>query len=171
MSTVSLEFWLMLGYAVSLAVVALLLEWAACHAARCSHRLTTGGFTYPPERDVWRCPRDHHLFPILSDSLRGVVIYRAPASACNSCPSKRACTDSHEGRQIERREVNSIDHGMRRFHCAFSLTLFALASLILVIELFRTGGLYPRIAISAMLILFYKLIERLCANFGEGGTV
>jgi hypothetical protein len=157
--------------AAGLAIVALLLEWAARHAARRSQTLSTGGFTYHAERDIWRCPRDRHLFPILSDSLKGVVVYRAPASACNSCPSKPACTDSNEGRQIERRDLNSIEHGMQRFHCAFSLTLFVLASLILVIELFRVGGLYPRLAISATLVLFYKIIQKLLVNLGQVGAV
>ena len=43
---------------------------------------------------------------------------------------------------------------MKRFHCAVSLTLLALASLILFVELFRTGGLYPRIVLASTLTLF-----------------
>jgi heme A synthase len=163
----SLEFALMLGYAVSLAIIAVVLEWAARYAARRSHKVSTAGFTYHQERDVWRCPQDQHLFPIFSDSLKGVVVYRAPASACNSCHSKAACTDSGEGRQIERRNFDSVELGMQRFHRVLSVTLFVLASLILVIELFRTSALYPRIALLATLIVFYKMIERLCSSFRE----
>ncbi|MBV9677939.1 MAG: hypothetical protein JO185_16490 [Acidobacteriaceae bacterium] len=163
----SLEFVLMLGYALSLAIIAVVLERAARYAARRSHQISTAGFTYHPERDVWRCHKDQHLFPILSDSLKGVVVYRAPASACNSCPSKAACTDSADGRQIERRDLDSIEHGMQRFHRVLSVMLFVLASLILVIELFRTSPLYSRLALLATLIVFYKIIERLCTDLGE----
>jgi hypothetical protein len=85
MARVSLQFILMLGYAVSLAFIALLLEWAARYAHRRSLGASTIGFTYHPERDIWRCPQDQYLFPIFSISAKGVLIYRAPAAACNSC--------------------------------------------------------------------------------------
>lgn len=168
MAGVSLEFVLMLGYAVSLAFIALLLEWAARRAHRRSLGVSTAGFTYHPERDVWRCPQDHHLFPILSDSAKGVVIYRAPASACNSCNSKAACTDSDHGRQIERRDLKGVEFGMQRFHRAVSLTLLVLASLILTVELLRASGLYPRIALTSVLILFCLIVQRLCRNLTQG---
>ena len=171
MGAVSLEFGLMLGYAVCLAIIALLLEWAARHAHRRSLRVSTAGFIYHPERDIWRCPQDQHLFPIFSDSLKGVVVYRAPASACNSCPSKAACTDSDGGRTIERKDRGGLEFGMRHFHRAISLTLLVLAALILIVEFFRTTALYPRIALFAVLVLFYKIIERLCANFSLGGPI
>jgi len=86
-----------------------------------------------------------------SDSGKGKVIYRAPASACNACPRKAACTDSDHGREIER-NVCDIEHGMKQFHRAVSLTLLLLASLILVVELFRIDGIYPRIVLAATLI-------------------
>jgi heme A synthase len=167
MSGMSMEFILMLGYAISLAFIALLLELAARHAHRRSLSTSTAGFTYHPERDVWRCPRDQHLFPVFSDSVRGVVVYRAPAAACNSCPSKAACTDSDRGREIGRRDPNSVEFGMKRFHRLVSITLLLLASLILVVELFRTGGLYPRIVLIAILALFCAVVQRLCANISQ----
>src|SRR5215469_3778724 len=138
MAGVSLECILMWGYAVSLGLLALVLEWVAGHANKRSMGIATTGFTYHPEKDIWRCPKDQHLFPIFSDQARGVVVYRAPASACNACPSKAACTDSSHGRKIERRTLGDVEHGMKKFHRAMSLTLLALASLILVVELFRT---------------------------------
>src|SRR6516225_1879369 len=145
MSGVSLECILMLGYAISLALIALLLEWVAGHAHRRSLRFSTAGFTYHPDRDIWRCPRDQHLFPVFSDSATGRVIYRAPAATCNACPSKAACTDSSDGREIQRSTLSELEHGMKRFHRVVSLTLLVLASLILVVELFRTGSVYPTI--------------------------
>ncbi len=168
MAGVSLESVLMLGYAVSLAFIALLLEWAAQHAHRRSLGVSTAGFTYHPERDVWRCPQDQHLFPILSDSAKGVVIYRAPASACNSCRSKAACTDSDHGRQIERKDLKGLEFGMQRFHRAVSLTLLVLASLILAVELLRSSGFYSRIALTSVLVLFCLVVQRLYRNLTQG---
>jgi heme A synthase len=164
MAHISLEYVLMLGYAVSLALIALLLEWAAGHAHRRSLGVSTAGFTYNPERDMWRCPQDQHLFPIFSDSAKGVVVYRAPASACNSCRSKAACTDSDRGREIERSDLNGIEYGMRRFHRAVSFTLLVLASLILMVELFRTSSPYQRIVLGSVFMLFYLIGQRLSAN-------
>jgi len=49
---------------------------------------------------------------------------------------------------------------MKRFHRAVSLTLFALASLILVVELFRTVGLNARIVLASTLAIFCIMIQR-----------
>ena len=163
-ASVPLECVLMLGYAVFLAAVAFLLEWAARHAHRRSVAASTAGFSYHAEHDIWKCPRDQHLFPVFSDSAKGKVIYRAPAEACNACPSKAACTDSSHGREIERSNSSQLEHGMKRFHRAVSLTLFVLASLILVIELFRTGGFYARIVLASTLTMFCILIQRLASR-------
>jgi hypothetical protein len=160
---VSLEFILMLGYAIALGLIALLLEFAARHAHKRSLSISTIGFTYHPERDVWRCPRDQHLFPVFSDPAKGTVTYRAPASVCNACISKAACTDSDKGREIERNLAGSLEYGMQRFHRAMSLTLLTLASLILVIEVFRAGGFYPRAALAVVLTLFCVTALRLGA--------
>ena len=54
MSPISIEFLLMLGYAVFLALIALILEFAARHAHRRSLSMRTAGFTYHSERDVWQ---------------------------------------------------------------------------------------------------------------------
>ena len=167
MAGIPLESIVMLGYAVLLGLIAVLLEWAARHAHRRSVAASTAGFSYHPEHDIWRCPRDQHLFPVSSDSARGKVIYRAPAEACNACPSKAACTDSNHGREIERSDLSQVEHGMKRFHRAVSLTLFALASLILVVELFRTVGLYARIVLASTLAIFCIMIQRLSAKLEE----
>ena len=160
MAGASLECILMLAYALSLGLIALLLEWVAGHAHRRSLRASTGGFTYHPDRDIWSCPRDQHLFPVFSDSVRGKVIYRASASACNTCPSKAACTDSSNGREIER-NLSDVEYGMKRFHRGISLTLLVLASLILIVELFRAGGVYPRLVLAMALLAFCAFIRRL----------
>src|SRR5215472_10889143 len=167
MAGVPLECILMLAYAVSLALIALLLEWVAHHAHRRSLGLSTAGFTYHPDQDIWRCPEDQHLFPVFSDPVRGMVIYRASAATCNACPSKAACTGSNQGREIERSNVSELEYGIARFHRAVSLTLLVLASAILAVELVRTGGLYPRVVLAAPLTLFFVRIRNLAAKLSQ----
>lgn len=161
MTGVSIEFILMLGYAIALALIAFLLELAARHAHRRSLSISTVGFTYHADRDIWRCPEEQHLFPVFTDWSKHTVVYRAPASVCNSCRRKEACTDSNHGRTIERTTSAGLEYGMQRFHRAMSVTLLVLANLILLIELFRARGLYPRIILAGMLVLFCLLILRL----------
>ena len=167
MPRVPLECILMLAYAVSLGLIALVLEWVAHHAHRRTLGLSTAGFTYHPEQDIWRCPEDQRLLPVSSDSSRKTVTYRAPAAACNACPCKAACTDSSEGREIERSNLSGLEYGMKRFHRAVSLTLLVLASVILAVELVRTGGLYPRIVLAATLALFCLMIQHLSAKLSQ----
>lgn len=167
MDGTSLEFVLMLGYAICLAFIALLLELAARHAHRRSLGTSTAGFTYHPDRDIWSCPRDQHLFPVFSDSAKGIAIYRAPATACNSCRSKAACTDSDHGREIRKRDFNGLEYGMMRFHRVMSITLLVLASLMLFVELFRAGSLFARIILISVLILFCMMVQRLCTNLAQ----
>jgi len=168
MAGLPLECALMLGYAFLLALIALALEWVAGHAHRRSLSSSTVGFTYHPERDVWRCPQDQHLFPIFSDSASGRTIYRAPADACNSCRSKAACTDSHHGREIEKSNPTDVENGMKRFHRALSLTLLVLASVIILVELLRTGGLYVKFVLGGIVALFSLVIQRLSGRFRLG---
>lgn len=154
MPGVSLEFVLMLGYAITLALIAFLLELAARHAHHRSLSICTVGFTYHPDRDIWRCPEEQHLFPVFSDWSKKTVVYRAPASTCNACRRKAACTDSNNGREIERKTSSGLEYGMQRFHRAMSVTLLVLASLILVVELFRANGIYPRLLLAGVLAVF-----------------
>jgi len=168
MAGVPLEYVLMLGYALSLGLIALLLEPVTRLLQRRSVRFSTAGFTYHPDQDIWRCPRDQHLVPVFSDCVNGTVIYRAPAATCNACPSKAACTDSDQGRQIERSSLSEVELGIARFHRGVSLTLLVLASLILVVELVRTGGLLPSIVLAATLTLFCLLIQHLSAKVSCG---
>jgi hypothetical protein len=167
MAGVPLECILLAGYAGGLALIALLLEWVAHHAHRRSLGLSTAGFTYHPDQDIWRCPKDQHLFPVFSDPVRGTVICRASAAICNACPSKAACTDSNQGREIERSNVSELEYGIALFHRAVSLTLLVLASVILAVELLRTGGLYPRAVLAAALTLFCVRIRHLAAKLSQ----
>jgi hypothetical protein len=154
------EFVLALVYAIFLAVLAFLLELAARHAHRRSLTVSTIGFTYHPERDIWRCPEDQHLFPIFADAIKGTVVYRAHAETCNACRSKSVCTDSDRGRLIERKSPGRLQYGMQRFHRGVSLTLLILASLILAVEICRVSGFYPRTVLVAILLFFGALVIR-----------
>ncbi len=161
MAGFSMELVLAIGYSAFLAIIALVLELVARHMHQRTRGLSTVGFTYHPERDVWSCPRDQHLFPVFSDPRRGKVVYRAPASVCNACPSKAACTDSNTGRVVERLENESVESGMLRFHRVFSFMLLLLSGLIVTIEFFRTHASQPRTALAAMFLLLFAGVLRL----------
>jgi len=45
------------------------------------------------------------------------------------------------------------------------VTLLVFASLILIVELFRAAGFYPRIALASALVLFSLMIQHLAAKF------
>jgi hypothetical protein len=161
-----LECILVLVYAIVLGLVAFLLECVAGYTHRRSMTMSTAGFTYHADRDVWRCPKDQHLFPIFSDSASGKVIYRAPAAACNACPSKAACTDSNQGREVHR-NIGDVESGMKRFHRAVSLTLLILASSAISVELFRVSGTIPQLVLVFTLVLFVLVIKNLSISLAH----
>ena len=68
---------------------------------------------------------------------------------------------SDHGREIERKTTGDLQYGMQRFHRAMSVTLLVLASLILVVELFRDKTFYPRILLAGVLVLFCAVVLRL----------
>ena len=60
-----------------------------------------------------------------------------------------------------RSTLNKMECGTKRLHHAVSLTLLVLANLIVLVELFRSSGLYPRIVLALALTVFWTLIQRL----------
>jgi hypothetical protein len=167
MPSLTLECILMLGYAALLALIAFLLESVSSLAHRRTGNFRTAGFKYHSGQDIWRCPEDQHLFPVFSDPARGVVVYRASAPVCNACRSKPVCTDSNQGREIERRIVPGLEYGVMRFHRGISLMLLVLASLILIVELLRSEGLYPRLILISALAVFCSVIVRLSLKMSQ----
>lgn len=125
------------GYAVLLMGVAATLELVARHSHRLSEQFHVAGFTYHPQLDAWKCPTGQHLERRESDYGRRLVVYQAPAHACNVCHCKTNCTDSDDGRRIEQRLDSWLRSEIRRFHRGLSLVLLLLAALILAAE---TGG-------------------------------
>ncbi len=161
MPDASIRFLLILAYAAMLALIAYVLERVARHAHRRSLRMRTVGFTYHPERDIWRCPEEQHLFPVFTDWTKKSVVYQASASTCNACKRKHACTDSNDGRRVERRLSEDLEYGMQRFHRVLSITLLTLASVLMVIDLFQPASVYPRIGSAVILMLFLISLQRL----------
>ncbi|WIM93042.1 hypothetical protein ACTOB_005007 [Actinoplanes oblitus] len=136
------------GYAGLLLVVAAALERLARHTATRSERYRTAGFTYQPEHDLWMCPRDEPLWPHRVDREHRLVRYRARPSVCNACPVKTDCTPSHHGREITR-PIDPWPHSEAgRFHRGVSVTLTALA----VVLLLATLGIHHRPAETAVLV-------------------
>jgi hypothetical protein len=128
---VSPEVLLALGYAGALVLGALVLEWLSAHTHRRSLRWRTAGFTFVAEHDHWVCPEGEHLWPHEFDHERRLVRYRAKAHVCNGCPSKAACTDSADGREIVR-PLDPWPHSEAgRFHRVIALLMLVLALLVL----------------------------------------
>lgn len=148
-----LEVLLALIYVLFLAGVAFLLEFLASHAQKRSERYKSSGFIYFGELDYWECPAGQQLVQLTTDHHRRVAIYRAPATACNSCSLKLNCTDSNSGRVLERRLDVRIESELRRFHRGISLALLLLSTLILVAETFRYSQSQDRLALVSLLIL------------------
>jgi hypothetical protein len=125
------------GYAGLLIAGAFALEWLSAHTHRRSLRYRTAGFAYHADHDHWECPEGEHLWPHEFDHERRLVRYRAEAHVCNACPRKAACTDSDRGREIVR-PLDPWPHSEAgRFHRGVSLTLVALAVLIVLVAAAR----------------------------------
>jgi Transposase DDE domain len=122
------------AYAGALVAGAFLLEWVSAHTHRRSMRYRTAGFTYHEDLDHWECPQGERLWPYEYDHQRRLVRYRAKAHACNVCPLKERCTDSHDGREIVR-PVDPWPHSEAgRFHRTIAIVMVSLGALIAVVE-------------------------------------
>jgi hypothetical protein len=133
----NVEVILAAAYAAALVLGAFGLEWLSAHTHRRALRYRTAGFTYDAAHDHWRCPEGEHLWPHEFDHERRLVRYRAKAHICNGCPRKPDCTDSDRGREIVR-PLDPWPHSEAgRFHRGVSLTLVALAVLIVLVAAAR----------------------------------
>ena len=149
---VHLEVFLALAYALFLMGVAFLLERLARRSQKRAEGYRHSGFIYFRDLDFWECPAGHQLVQLDTDHQRRVTTYRAPASACNSCSLKLNCTDSDEGRLLERRLDTWLESELRQFHRAISLVLLLLATVILLGEIGRNSSLQDRGALVALLL-------------------
>lgn len=149
---VHLEVFLALAYALFLMGVAFLLERLARRSQKRAEGYRHSGFIYFRDLDYWECPAGHQLVQLHTDHQRRVTTYRASASACNSCSLKLNCTDSDEGRLLERRLDTWIESELRQFHRGISLALLVLATVILLGEIVRYPPLRDREALVALLL-------------------
>jgi hypothetical protein len=140
------------GYAVFLAGSATVLERVARHAHRRSEALPTTGFIYNRALDVWICPTGQHLHRTHGGAELKLLRYRGEARICNECAVKRHCTDSDQGRVIEPHPDSWLQSGLRQFHRGLSLTLLALAFLLLLVEAFRQSGSRTQIGMAFLAI-------------------
>ncbi len=139
MAGVHVEVVLAASYAIFLVGVAYILECLARGSHQRSERYRNSGFVYLHDRDEWECPANRPLRRTATDHQRRVVHYRAPADACNACALKSDCTDSDDGRLLERHLDSWVESELRRFHRGISLVLLVLATLILIAETVRHG--------------------------------
>lgn len=141
------------GYAVFLVGTAAALDLLARHSHLRSQRFRTAGFRYHDHLDAWECPEGQHLWPRTFDRERRLVRYRGRPQVCNACPSKAACTDSDEGREV----VRFLDDWPRleagRFHRGLALTLIVLAAVIAAAALARHHGPAEVAALGGVLAL------------------
>ena len=149
---IHLEVFLALAYALFLMGVAFLLEHLGRRSQKRAEGYRNSGFIYFRELDYWECPAGHQLVQLNTDHQRRITYYRAPASACNSCSLKLNCTDSDEGRLLERRLDTWIESELRRFHRGMSLALLLLGTIILMAEIFRYPLVRDREALVALLL-------------------
>src|SRR5215471_6393157 len=146
------EVLLALVYALFLTAVACLLELLARRTQTRAEDYRLSGFVYFRELDYFECPAGHQLVQLGTDHHRRIKSYRAPASACNSCSLKLNCTDSDEGRVLEKRWDTWLESEIRHFHRGVSITLLLLATVILSVEIFRYPEPHDRQALALLLL-------------------
>lgn len=163
---VHLEVLLALTYALFLAGIALIFEFLARRSHKRVENYRTAGFIYFGELDYWECPAGHQLVQLSIDHQRKITHYRAPASACNSCSLKSNCTDSNEGRVLEKRLDTWIESELRRFHRGLSLALLVLAIALLLAETFRYTYPHDREALVGFLFPYGFALLKLLPSLG-----
>jgi hypothetical protein len=131
MSAVATESVLAAGYGVFLALVALAIDALARHSHRRSELYRTGGFTYHVHLDAWECPEGERLHRIETDLQQRLARYRAPAHACNACPRKQDCTDSHSGREVTRMLDPWPHSEAGRFHRVIAVAIVGFGLLVI----------------------------------------
>ena len=136
-------------------------------------------FRYDPARDEYRCPAGHALARERVKHTEGVVVYRADAVTCNSCPLKAECTESSRGRIVHRSLYADYLEKVRGYHTTEAYKkamrkrqvwvepLFAEAKLWHGLRRFRRRGL-ENVNIEGLLIAAGQNLKRLLATTGWG---
>lgn len=122
--------WLVASYSIFLLGVAYGFDLLARRVAKRSQAWRNGSFSYHPDHDAWVCPEDQWLWPTTFDPEQRTMRYRAKPSVCNSCPVKKDCTTSDQGREVVR-EVDPWPHSEAgRFHRGLACVIALLALLL-----------------------------------------
>lgn len=136
-------------------------------------------FTYDAERDVMRCPQGTELKFRHRDDAAERWLYRAPASVCNACECKAACTTSTQGRLVGRSfhadylervrayaDTPAYQKAMRK-RSVWIEPLFAEAKDWHGLRRFRLRGL-ANVNIEALLVASVQNLKRWMAATGRG---
>jgi IS5 family transposase len=59
-------------------------------------------FQYMPAKDCFVCPAGQDLYPYDRDDSHQRTRYRAAGGVCRTCPLRSRCTDSRDGRRVQR---------------------------------------------------------------------
>ena len=73
-------------------------------------------FTYDSERDVYTCPGGADLRYRGNSYSTRVRIYQAPTASCEACALRARCTDSGEGRKLNRHFDEDYRERVRSYH-------------------------------------------------------
>ncbi|SDL12865.1 hypothetical protein [Tessaracoccus oleiagri] len=102
MTGIDVAAWFAAGYGVALLLIAHGIDLLAKRSHTSFQDQRNGGFTYHKSHDAWLCPEDEWLFPRSFDPENRVMRYRGNPLVCNSCPVKDNCTESDDGREVQR---------------------------------------------------------------------
>ena len=164
-SGVHVEVVLAVTYAIFLVGVALVLEFLARHSHERSERYRNSGFVYFQNMDSWECPAGWPLRRTETDHQHRIVHYRASPETCNACSLKNNCTDSNDGRLLERRLDSWLESELRRFHRGISLALLFLATVILIAEAVRHAEPRELLIVGCLLVPVGLAETKLFASF------
>ncbi len=120
-----LEVWMILGYAVLVFAGARLTDALARTHFQRARRYAEHGFRYDADADRYHCPRGEQLSLHVIEAEKKIAVYRAPASSCQVCPHKAACTPHDQGRHIYRPLALWAETDVGRFHQWLAVIMFA----------------------------------------------
>jgi hypothetical protein len=136
-------------------------------------------FSYDATQDQYRCPEGHSLRRERVKATEGVIVYRAHAETCNTCPLKAQCTESDRGRILQRSLYADYLDKVRTYHATevykkamrkrqvWVEPLFAEAKVWHGLRRFRLRGL-ENVNIEGLLIAAGQDLKRWLATTGWG---
>lgn len=110
---------------------------------------------------------------------RDIIVYQAPAAACNACPCKAACTPSDAGRAVQRHVDEVYRDRVRAYHATAAYRKAIRKRAVWVEPLFAEAKLWhrflrfrlrtlQRVNIEALLVATGQNVKRLLTKSGWG---